>query len=85
MTFANNIVRDMAYTLQDIKVKSGSKAVTQNVSLKRAVSCFKLQATDPMPLTTNQGYHDKRKLRYGVQSFYRILQRKGYHHPKLDF
>ena len=53
MTFANNIVRDMAYTLQDIKVESGSKAVTQNVSLKRAVSYFKLQATDPMPLTTN--------------------------------
>ena len=52
MTFANNIVRDMAYTLQDIKVESGSKAVTQNVSLKRAVSCFKLQATDIMPLTT---------------------------------
>lgn len=39
MTFANNIVRDMAYTLQDIKVETGSKAVTQNVSLKRAVSC----------------------------------------------
>lgn len=52
MTFANNIVRDMAYTLQDIKVESGSKAVTQNVSLKRAVSCFKLRATDIMPLTT---------------------------------
>ena len=52
MTFANNIVRDMAYTLQDIKVETGSKAVTQNVSLKRAVSCFKLQATDIMPLTT---------------------------------
>lgn len=52
MTFANNIVRDMAYTLQDIKVESGSKAVTQNVSLKRAVSCFKLQSTDIMPLTT---------------------------------
>lgn len=52
MTFANNIVRDMAYTLQDIKVESGSKAVTQNVSLKRAVSCFKLQATDIMPLTS---------------------------------
>ncbi len=52
MTFANNIVRDMAYTLQDIKVESGSKAVTQSVSLKRAVSCFKLQATDIMPLTT---------------------------------
>lgn len=52
MTLANNIVRDMAYTLQDIKVESGSKAVTQNVSLKRAVSCFKLQATDIMPLTT---------------------------------
>lgn len=52
MTFANNIVRDMAYTLQDIKVESGSKAVTQNVSLKRAASCFKLQATDIMPLTT---------------------------------
>ena len=52
MTFANNIVRDMAYTLQDIKVESGSKAVTQNVSLKRAVSCFELQATDIMPLTT---------------------------------
>ena len=52
MTFSNNIVRDMAYTLQDIKVESGSKAVTQNVSLKRAVSCFKLQATDIMPLTT---------------------------------
>ena len=53
MTFANNIVRDMAYTLQDIKVESGSKAVTQNVSLKRAVSCFRLEATDPMPLTAN--------------------------------
>ena len=53
MTFANNIVRDMAYTLQDIKVETGSKAVTQNVSLKRAVSCFRLEATDPMPLTTN--------------------------------
>lgn len=53
MTFANNIVRDMAYTLQDIKVESGSKAVTQSVSLKRAVSCFRLEATDPMPLTTN--------------------------------
>lgn len=52
MTFANNIVRDMAYTLQDIKVESGSKAVTQNVSLKRAVSCFELQATDIMPLTS---------------------------------
>lgn len=52
MTFANNIVRDMAYTLQDIKVESGSKAVTQNVSLKRAVSCFRLEATDIMPLTT---------------------------------
>lgn len=52
MTFANNIVRDMAYTLQDIKVESGSKAVTQNVSLKRAVSCFELQATDIMALTT---------------------------------
>lgn len=52
MTFANNIVRDMAYTLQDIKVETGSKAVTQNVSLKRAVSCFELQATDIMPLTT---------------------------------
>ena len=52
MIFANNIVRDMAYTLQDIKVESGSKAVTQNVSLKRAVSCFELQATDIMPLTT---------------------------------
>lgn len=52
MTFANNIVRDMAYTLQDIKVESGSKAVTQNVSLKRAVSCFELQATYIMPLTT---------------------------------
>ena len=52
MTFANNIVRDMAYTLQDIKVASGSKAVTQSVSLKRAVSCFELQATDIMPLTT---------------------------------
>ena len=52
MTFANNIVRDMAYTLQDIKVESGSKAVTQNVSLKRAVSCFELCATDIMPLTT---------------------------------
>lgn len=52
MTFANNIVRDMAYTFQDIKVESGSKAVTQNVSLKRAVSCFELQATDIMPLTT---------------------------------
>ena len=52
MTFANNIVRDMAYTLQDIKVESGSKAVTQNVSLKRAVSCFELGATDIMPLTT---------------------------------
>ena len=52
MTFANNIVRDMAYTLQDIKVESGSKAVTQIVSLKRAVSCFELQATDIMPLTT---------------------------------
>ena len=52
MTFANNIVRDMAYTLQGIKVESGSKAVTQNVSLKRAVSCFELQATDIMPLTT---------------------------------
>ncbi len=53
MTFANNIVRDMAYTLQDIKVESGSKALTQNVSLKRAVSCFELCATDIMPLTTN--------------------------------
>lgn len=52
MTFANNIVRDMAYTLQDIKVESGSKAVTQNVSQKRAVSCFELRATDIMPLTT---------------------------------
>lgn len=52
MTFANNIVRDMAYTLQDIKVETGSKAVTQNVSLKRAVSCFELHATDIMPLTT---------------------------------
>jgi hypothetical protein len=52
MTFANNIVRDMAYTLQDIKVESGSKAVTQNVSLKRAVSCFRLEATDIMPLTS---------------------------------
>lgn len=52
MTFANNIVRDMAYTLQGIKVESGSKAVTQNVSLKRAVSCFRLEATDIMPLTT---------------------------------
>lgn len=52
MTFANNIVRDMAYTLQDIKVESGSKALTQNVSLKRAVSCFELCATDIMPLTT---------------------------------
>ena len=52
MTFANNIVRDMAYTLQDIKVETGSKAITQNVSLKRAVSCFELQATDIMPLTT---------------------------------
>ncbi|MCE4122538.1 FimB/Mfa2 family fimbrial subunit [Prevotella copri] len=52
MTFANNIVRDMAYTLQDIKVESGSKAVTQNVSLKRAVSCFELRTTDIMPLTT---------------------------------
>lgn len=52
MTFANNIVRDMAYTLQDIKVESGSKAVTQNVSQKRAVSCFELCATDIMPLTT---------------------------------
>lgn len=52
MTFANNIVRDMAYTLQYIKVESGSKAVTQNVSLKRAVSCFELCATDIMPLTT---------------------------------
>ena len=52
MTFANNIVRDMAYTLQDIKVESGSKAVTQSVSLKRAVSCFELQATDIMPLTS---------------------------------
>lgn len=52
MTFANNIVRDMAYTLQDIKVESGSKAVTQNVSLKRAVNCFELRATDIMPLTT---------------------------------
>lgn len=52
MTFANNIVRDMAYTQQDIKVESGSKAVTQNVSLKRAVSCFELRATDIMPLTT---------------------------------
>lgn len=52
MTFANNIVRDMAYTLQDIKVETGSKAVTQNVSLKRAVSCFELQATDIMPLTS---------------------------------
>lgn len=52
MTFANNIVRDMAYTLQDIKVESGSKAVTQNVSLKRAVSCLELCATDIMPLTT---------------------------------
>ena len=52
MTFANNIVRDMAYTLQGIKVESGSKAVTQNVSLKRAVSCFELCATDIMPLTT---------------------------------
>lgn len=52
MTFANNIVRDMAYTLQDIKVESGSKAVTQNVSLKRAVSCFELCATDIMRLTT---------------------------------
>ena len=52
MTFANNIVRDMAYTLQDIKVESGCKAVTQNVSLKRAVSCFELRATDIMPLTS---------------------------------
>ena len=52
MTFANNIVRDMAYTLQDIKVETGSKAVTQNVSLKRAVSCFRLEATDIMPLTS---------------------------------
>lgn len=52
MTFANNIVRDMAYTLQDIKVESGNKAVTQSVSLKRAVSCFELRATDIMPLTT---------------------------------
>lgn len=52
MTFANNIVRDMAYTLQNIKVETGSKAVTQNVSLKRAVSCFELCATDIMPLTT---------------------------------
>lgn len=52
MTFANNIVRDMAYTLQDIKVETGSKAITQNVSLKRAVSCFELQATDIMPLTS---------------------------------
>lgn len=52
MTFTNNIVRDMAYTLQDIKVETGSKAITQNVSLKRAVSCFELQATDIMPLTT---------------------------------
>ncbi len=86
MTFANNIVRDMAYTLQDIKVESGSKAVTQNVSLKRAVSCFKLQSYRPdAPYYQYAGYHDKRKLRYGVQSFYRILQRKGYHHPKLDF
>lgn len=50
MTFANNIVRDN--TLQDIKVESGSKAVTQSVSLKRAVSCFELRATDIMPLTT---------------------------------
>ena len=85
MTFANNIVRDMAYTLQDIKVESGSEAVTQNVSLKRAVSCFKLQATDSCPDYQYSGYHDKRKLRYGVQSFYRILQRKGYHHPKFSF
>ena len=52
MTFANNIVRDMAYTLQDIKVETGSKAVTQNVSLKRAVSSFRLEATDIMPLTS---------------------------------
>lgn len=52
MTFANNIVRDMAYTLQNIKVETGSKAVTQNVSLKRAVSCFELCATDIMPLTS---------------------------------
>lgn len=86
MTFANNIVRDMAYTLQDIKVETGSKAVTQNVSLKRAVSCFELQATEHHAADyQDSGNHDKRKLRHSVQSFYRILQRKCYHHPKLFF
>ena len=53
MTFANNIVRDMAYWYQDIKVESGSKAVSQNVSLKRGVSCFVLNANDKPTLNGN--------------------------------
>lgn len=53
MTFANNIVRDMAYCYQDIKVESGSKAVSQNVSLKRGVSCFVLNANDKPTLNGN--------------------------------
>ena len=53
MTFANNIVRDMAYCYQDIKVESGSKAVSQNVSLKRGVSCFVLNGNDKPTLNGN--------------------------------
>lgn len=53
MTFANNIVRDMAYCYQDIKVESGSKAASQNVSLKRGVSCFVLNANDKPTLNGN--------------------------------
>lgn len=53
MTFANNIVRDMAYCYQDIKVVSGSQAVSQNVSLKRGVSCFVLNGNDKPTLNGN--------------------------------
>ena len=53
MTFANNIVRDMAYCYQDIKVESGNQAVSQNVSLKRGVSCFVLNANDKPTLNGN--------------------------------
>lgn len=86
MTFANNIVRDMAYTLQDIKVENGQQSRNTECFAETCRQLFQTGSYRPdASYYQYAGYHDKRKLRYGIQSFYRILQRKGYHHPKLDF
>lgn len=49
MRFPNDAITDMAYATQDLTITKETNSQSQNIAIKRGVSCFVLRANDDIP------------------------------------